>query len=993
MEVSKLIQNMREQGIGIWTEGGKIRYLKKDGKLDDDIKNILIYNKKEIISYFEEERERFDKFPLTDIQMAYLLGRKNSFEYGDVASHLYLELDYPALDSVKVQKIWNQLIDKHDMLRAIVLEDGTQEVLRDVAEYPIYISTKCEEIRSKWSDKYYNTETWPMFDIGVTEDKEKTTLHLSFDFLIADWASIWTLLIEFETIYYNKGNGDEKCAISFRNYVLNEVGMKNSSRYRRDKEYWKNRLDIIPEAPVLPMRSNAEKSNKFIRMARKLSAEDWEKIKFFSSQNSVTPTATVLSIFALCIERWSVNKKFSLNLTTLIRNNKYTGIYNTIGDFTSVDVLEIDLSEKIIFADFVKNVNKQIFEDLDHSSYSGIEVIRDLRKRRKNPMLFFPIIFTSSIGLIKNDGMVGKVNNNGISQTPQAFLDCQVMDNEEGLFINWDIRNGIFEEGVIQDIFCTFLTYLKKISESVEFWNQQANVELPEKQMDQRKNVNSTFKEIKMDTLQNLFLKSALEMPKKTAVVDECGEHTYEELLWTAYGIADELQKCSCKAGDYVGIKLNKSFFQIASVLGTLLIGAAFVPIDNDQPEIRADKILEIAKIKCLIGEKEETHKYREKYKWIDKDSVILKKSYDEIVNDNFDDVAYVIFTSGSTGEPKGVVIEQQAVVNTIIDINERFQVKDKDSILALSQLHFDLSVYDIFGMLATGGTIVKALKRYLPQYMIPFFLQFIDEIPCTSNGKVDRQAIRKLFIDKRDDKIQHKRWELENLIDKEIYSILISVLKVDALYPDDNLFELGADSLLMAQIAGRVKEIIEQTKTSVTFDEILRQILNNPTGEAITTFVKSKQNILTSENVRTDDFRIIEKTAKDTVYIFFHTALGTTNCYRFVEKELRKEDLGDFLFINVEDVEWYYSIQYHELVDRITDEYVRKIEQLHYKNINLIGYCLGGILALNVAVKLLEKGIEVNNLFVIDSYPVSGKVEDEFIDEIVIFRMELHKM
>lgn len=410
MEVSKLIQNMREQGIGIWTEGGKIRYLKKDGKLDDDIKNILIYNKKEIISYFEEERERFDKFPLTDIQMAYLLGRKNSFEYGDVASHLYLELDYPALDSVKVQKIWNQLIDKHDMLRAIVLEDGTQEVLRDVAEYPIYISTKCEEIRSKWSDKYYNTETWPMFDIGVTEDKEKTTLHLSFDFLIADWASIWTLLIEFETIYYNKGNGDEKCAISFRNYVLNEMGMKNSSRYRRDKEYWKNRLDIIPEAPVLPMRSNAEKSNKFIRMARKLSAEDWEKIKFFSSQNSVTPTATVLSIFALCIERWSVNKKFSLNLTTLIRNNKYTGIYNTIGDFTSVDVLEIDLSEKIIFADFVKNVNKQIFEDLDHSSYSGIEVIRDLRKRRKNPMLLFPIIFTSSIGLIKNDGMVGKVN-------------------------------------------------------------------------------------------------------------------------------------------------------------------------------------------------------------------------------------------------------------------------------------------------------------------------------------------------------------------------------------------------------------------------------------------------------------------------------------------------------------------------------------------------------------------------------------------------------
>lgn len=668
MEVSKLIQNMREQGIGIWTEGGKIRYLKKDGKLDDDIKNILIYNKKEIISYFEEERERFDKFPLTDIQMAYLLGRKNSFEYGDVASHLYLELDYPALDSVKVQKIWNQLIDKHDMLRAIVLEDGTQEVLRDVAEYPIYISTKCEEIRSKWSDKYYNTETWPMFDIGVTEDKEKTTLHLSFDFLIADWASIWTLLIEFETIYYNKGNGDEKCAISFRNYVLNEMGMKNSSRYR---SIW----------------------------------SIYHECKMGESYNSSIPYGVPLS--------------------------------------------------------------NQGFEVLDANMKPCPDMVQGE-------------LYITGKGLAKE--YLGDV-----SKTQSSFF--------------WLNNKRIYKTG-------DFGRYLR--NGEIEFLG--------------RKDSQIKISGHRIDT-------GEIE----NAIMDCCSG-----------------KNCCVTTVDW-----------------------------NNEPKLVA---------------------------------VIVPKEDEK---------------------------------------------KDEKSVR-------------------------EALKRYLPQYMIPFFLQFIDEIPCTSNGKVDRQAIRKLFIDKRDDKIQHKRWELENLIDKEIYSILISVLKVDALYPDDNLFELGADSLLMAQIAGRVKEIIEQTKTSVTFDEILRQILNNPTGEAITTFVKSKQNILTSENVRTDDFRIIEKTAKDTVYIFFHTALGTTNCYRFVEKELRKEDLGDFLFINVEDVEWYYSIQYHELVDRITDEYVRKIEQLHYKNINLIGYCLGGILALNVAVKLLEKGIEVNNLFVIDSYPVSGKVEDQFIDEVI---------
>jgi yersiniabactin nonribosomal peptide synthetase len=70
-------------------------------------------------------------------------------------------------------------------------------------------------------------------------------------------------------------------------------------------------------------------------------------------------------------------------------------------------------------------------------------------------------------------------------------------------------------------------------------------------------------------------------------------------------------------------------------------------------------------------------------------------------------DIAYVIYTSGSTGVPKGVVIDHRGAVNTILDINQRFHVNSDDRVLALSALSFDLSVYDIFGMLAAGGSIV----------------------------------------------------------------------------------------------------------------------------------------------------------------------------------------------------------------------------------------------------------------------------------------------
>jgi mycobactin phenyloxazoline synthetase len=68
---------------------------------------------------------------------------------------------------------------------------------------------------------------------------------------------------------------------------------------------------------------------------------------------------------------------------------------------------------------------------------------------------------------------------------------------------------------------------------------------------------------------------------------------------------------------------------------------------------------------------------------------------------------AYVLFTSGSTGEPKGVEVPHRAAVNTLDDLNDRFAVGASDRCLALSALEFDLSVYDVFGLLGAGGAIV----------------------------------------------------------------------------------------------------------------------------------------------------------------------------------------------------------------------------------------------------------------------------------------------
>ena len=98
--------------------------------------------------------------------------------------------------------------------------------------------------------------------------------------------------------------------------------------------------------------------------------------------------------------------------------------------------------------------------------------------------------------------------------------------------------------------------------------------------------------------------------------------------------------------------------------------------------------------------------------------------------NINLSDLAYVIFTSGSTGIPKGVAIEHHSVYNTIKVFNETFSVTEADIVLSLSPVSFDLSVYDIFGLLNTGGTIVMPSpeKRNDPKC----WLEYLDNYDIT---------------------------------------------------------------------------------------------------------------------------------------------------------------------------------------------------------------------------------------------------------------------
>lgn len=156
--------------------------------------------------------------------------------------------------------------------------------------------------------------------------------------------------------------------------------------------------------------------------------------------------------------------------------------------------------------------------------------------------------------------------------------------------------------------------------------------------------------------------------------------------------------------GDLVGVSLVKGAHQVASVLGVLAAGAAYLPIGVDQPLQRCQRIVQQAGVMLIIAEHDPL---LPEVRYLKPARALEAEPLPAPLPVAPDALAYVIYTSGSTGQPKGVEITHRAAMNTVADINRRYGVQATDRGLALSALDFDLSVYDLFGLLSVGAALV----------------------------------------------------------------------------------------------------------------------------------------------------------------------------------------------------------------------------------------------------------------------------------------------
>lgn len=671
-----------------------------------------------------DRENRYEPFPLTDIQQAYWIGRKGDFELGNVSTHAYTEIEGKELDVECFARAWRKLIERHDMLRAVILPDGRQQILERVPEYQIEIFDlrgkdpqtvvyDLDAIRRRMSHQVLNVERWPLFEICATLLDDVTRLHISYDLLIADGRSAQVLSRELGVLYHNPEAVLPPLDLCFRDYVVAEQKLRDTSLYDESLEYWKKRIPELPPAPelILARSPGSLTRPRFTRRSDRLEKESWRRIKGRAARLGITPTTLVLAAFAEVLAAWSKSPRFTINLTLFNRLPLHTQVNEIVGDFTSLTLLEVDPTGLETFDQRARHLHEQLWQDMDHRYISGVRVLRELsRTQRAGFQALMPVIFTSTLSL---SGMAQTSEGNSlpasnvysIGQTPQVWLDNQISEHDGTLTFNWDAVEDLFPVGLLDDMFDAYRRLLYSLADDREY------TLIPEAQLARRRQVNDTTAPEPSGLLQTLFIDQALRQPDNVAVITPARKISYKELLRQANSLGSKLRTLGARPNALVAVVMEKGWEQVVATLGILISGGAYLPVDPDVPAERLAYLLAHGEVELAVTQPQ----FAEALEWPDGITRLVvddKQSATEEIAllspvQQQTDLAYVIYTSGSTGLPKGVAIDHRGAVNTIVDLNQRFSVAANDRVLSLSALNFDLSVYDIFGMLAAGAAVV----------------------------------------------------------------------------------------------------------------------------------------------------------------------------------------------------------------------------------------------------------------------------------------------
>lgn len=644
------------------------------------------------------------------------------------------------LDPESLRLAWQELEERHEILRThLEIRDGKlSQVIgpkepfelqlidfrsRPAAEHEkLVLAEAIQDAKTPFSLKSRRLYRVKLYRTG----SEEYLWFLNFHHAITDGWSFGVLFDELEKLYESNCNGKPPTLpllpIQYADFSKWESERLASPAGREHIAFWKKQL----EGPIPPLDFPFAKPRPKRRACRGEFQQIAIPLKLLRSIDQLARRESVTR-YMVCLAAWQVLLARLTGREDIAVGSPVAGRIRPeteplIGMFTNMLVLRTSLSGNPTFQEVLNRVRKTRMDAFIHQETPIDVLAEELNPARdESRQAFFQTAFYyQNVRIVPERFARAKLTSipvhNGTSMFDLRFV---LEDGPFGSLWAWvEHDSDLFERADIDRMIGQFFVLLSQVCENATRRIGDLSLMCPEERRRILFDWNATTGTYpEQDTLPDAFLRQVSERPDAIAISTLRGSLTYRQLCKRVDEMASQLLRSGVKADDFVGVCLNRGPDMVAAVLAVNVVGAAYVPLDPAYPSDRLSFMIEDCGATLLI-----THSSLQEQIPNSPCRRLLVDSANQ-QDDSFptqsnaakpDGVAYVIYTSGSTGKPKGVVVRHRAAINTIDWVNQTFHVGPEDRLLFVTSLSFDLSVFDIFGVLGAGGTLYVASEQEL---------------------------------------------------------------------------------------------------------------------------------------------------------------------------------------------------------------------------------------------------------------------------------------
>ncbi len=674
-------------------------------------------------------------FPMTDLQTAYLVGESELDRFSTPAC-ITQGYKVAGLDIERLVRAVNSLFLKHPMLRvrASLELDGQYIAATTPPWFPLYESiadptealARYKTLLGSPASLLPGLAQGPQLGCAVIEHGSGHYLILTTRLFVLDARSITLIYRDLTALYDADVYAATGAGSLYPSFISALTHYRQSQQYRNAIAYWTRRLSTLPGGPQLPAgRKNNPTGvhrSSFTRITHRLPSRSWQKLQQRARHYNLTVSAVLCALYSEVLRRWSECDHFCLTVLVSARAHIISAekIEEELGNFGSTLLLETKPGGDTFLA-CAKAVQAQLSSDLQHSMVSATQVAHRLRTSGNGAGLSnIPYVFASGLDAQGLDDVAQRLELPGWEldcksmHTPQVILDHQVFEDSGELVTQFDYVAAAFPAQLMEELTFTHRQMLMHLVEQAEHWLDAWKISLDASLTHGRRNANDTSVTWGRAGLFELASQQISRSPDHCAIDSTDTQITYGQLAVEVSHLAGTIKHVtrSDPACEVVAILAGKSAAQYLAALAIIEAGKAYLPLHIDWPIQRIREVLEKSRINTVVldprgqtklaNESTELHRIA-----IDSPVPMSEQATRSLRQPDLQELAYVIYTSGSTGSPKGVAIRHGAVQNTILSIVHRFGLSSSDRILSLSELNFDLSVFDLLGSIATGATIV----------------------------------------------------------------------------------------------------------------------------------------------------------------------------------------------------------------------------------------------------------------------------------------------